>query len=199
MIVAASDGGWSGILTLPGQMEYHITAIGNEVVSVTAAQGFSKDATCEQKILPASRAIGANAAMLLYDGATQGDGNGGNVTSGVGPAVTGTLLAAPDQNGFYQVTVLYVMDDAAVATYRGMKHGDNSPLSPPEVDTAIDNDDRARMAACNTVLANSQITNMRWNYQGTFKAPASFVSSGLNNILAQIYTGTSAMGAAVRA
>jgi hypothetical protein len=164
---------WEAVVVLPGD-EYHIHVNRD---TVTIEEAHPESLACGTDYLPAPFAV-LPAQLKAMPTAPGGIATGGPADPAETEGLPATPLAMPGgSQAVLTVDVLFLYNTDALAA----KNGDSR---------AIDADCSNFIAAANTILANSQITNFTWQYVACLPAPAYPTTTSLYDDLCQMVIGT---------
>ncbi len=164
---------WEAVVVLPGD-EYHIH-INRDAVTVEEVHPETQACGTDHLSAPPA-ALPAPVKVLPTALGRIATGGPADPAATDGMPATPLATAAGDQPGL-TVDVLFLYNADALAA----KNGDR---------LAIDADCSNFIAAANTILANSQITNFTWRYVACIPAPAYPTTTNLCDDLAQMGSGT---------
>jgi hypothetical protein len=171
-VFSANAGAWASVMLLPDGSEFAMHGLLDGSVAVRRATASSLPCPVGEADGHPVHAAGASIATVDVGGAL--------VQSAAGQP-TEPELDEPDQNGFYHVDLLVVVDKLFIDNL-----GLPGSATQEQKQAQVDATSAAYTAAMNTILQNSQINNLRWFLDGALIAPDDFAHQNLHESLREL-------------
>jgi hypothetical protein len=183
-VFSANAGAWAGVMLLPDGSEFAMHGLLDGSVAIRKA--IASPLPC-----PVGEADGhpVHAAGVSIAAADVG----GALIQAAADQPTEPELDEPDQNGFYYVDLLVVVDKPFVDNL-----GLPGSATQEQKQALVEATSAAYTASMNTFLQNSRIDNLRWSFAGALIAPDGFVHESLSGSLDEMAGASGKMGVPAR-
>jgi hypothetical protein len=180
-VFSANAGAWAGVMLMPDGSEFAMHGLPDGSVVVRKATASSLPCPVGEADVHAASASIATADV------------GGTLAQAAAGQPTEPELDELDQNGFYHVDLLVVVDKPFVDNL-----GLPGSATQKQKQTLVEATSAAYTASMNTFLQNSRIDNFRWFLAGALITPDDFVREDLSDSLNEMVNASGKIGAPAR-